>query len=474
MKLRPFQAKAIEEIRAEYAKRLRAVLFVLSTGGGKTFTFCHVAENAAAKGNRVCIIVHRKRLLKQASRALESMGLRHGIIAGGFSENREQIQVASIQTLIGRVRKDPDRYKFDLLIPDEAHHSTSPTFMELFALMPSARILGVTATPARTDGQGLGRHVGGIFDAMVEGPTMRELIAMDYLVQPVCYGPTSVDMSGVKTVAGDYDQKEAEKRENVPAITGSAVEHYRKHVNGQPAVAFCATVKHAQDVASDFCAAGIRAKAIDGSMEGDEIDAIIRELETGMIQVLTSCDVVSEGFDLPAISAAFLLHKTKSIIKFLQWVGRALRPSPGKTEALIFDHVGNCEIHGLPEEDREWSLDGDKKKQAASSKSQSAPPVRRCETCYHQFSPSISHCPRCGTFYEVKARKIEQRDGELERLDAEKLAEIRKKKALLVEIATATSLDQLMQIQQRHGYKNGWAYQKWHKTKRYHQKNEAA
>lgn len=468
IKLRPYQEKAVAELRAGYARLKRAMLFVLPTGGGKTFTFCFVAMGAAAKGNRVVILVHRKRLLKQAAKSLAAMGIPHGIIAPGYQQNGELIQVASIQTLIGRVRKDPQRYRFDLLIPDEAHHATSPTFKELFALMPDAKLLGVTATPQRTDGQGLGAHAGGVFDGMVVGPSMRELIDMGMLVEPIVYAPPGqADMTGARSTAGDFNQADAEERVNKPTITGSAVEHYRKLCDGQPAVAFCVSVKHAEAVAADFRAAGYRAASIDGSMDEDECERLIAALASGELQVLTSCDMISEGFDLPAIACAILLRPTQSVIRYLQEVGRALRPSGDKACAIVLDHVGNVLRHGFPDDDRDWSLDGRKKKKRklGDNDEDKPPAVRQCETCSHSFKPPLAVCPRCGAPYETKAREIKELDGELERFDAAKLADARRKKALKAEIAQADSLDALMQIGAREGYKGGWAYKRWHLRK---------
>jgi superfamily II DNA or RNA helicase len=466
MKLRPYQERGVTEIRGEYAKGRRAPLYVLSTGGGKTYTFCYVAQAAAAKGNRVCILVHRKRLLKQASRSLASMGIEHGVIAPGFSATPDDIQVASIQTLMNRIKKHPERHHFDLLIPDEAHHATSSSWRELFTLLPQAKILGVTATPARTDGQGLGVTAGGIFDAMVIGPSMRELIDMGNLVEPVLYAPPGdLDMSGVKVTKGEYEARETEERIGKSKIVGDAIKYYGEMCKGQPAAVFTITVDEAKRVAAKFNEAGYRAVSIDGTMEDDEIDQAILDLETGKVQVLVSCDMVSEGFDLPAIAAAFLLCPTKSIIKYLQQIGRSLRPSPGKDHALIFDHVGNCFVHGLPDEEQDWTLNGKPKRKRGTRVVEPVQAVRQCDGCYAVFKPA-SHCPKCGKEQFAGGRKISEVDGELEKMNAEKIAAERKKRALRIEIAMATSMDELRQIALREGYATGWAYHKWHARKR--------
>jgi DNA repair protein RadD len=462
VQLRPYQQTAITELRQAYASGFNAPLFVLPTGGGKTFTFAYIAANAAAKGNSVCILVHRKRLLKQASASLDAMGIEHGIIAPTFPSTKHLIQVASIQTLTGRIRKSPDAYRFDFLIPDEAHHATSPTWKALFDSLPNARILGVTATPQRTDGRGLNE----VFDHMVVGPSMRDLIDMGNLVEPIVYAPpTQLDMSGVRTIGGDYDQGETAKRVDKPVITGSAIEHYRKLCDGQRAVVFCVTVEHAKHVAADFRAAGYAAKSIDGTLDDDECNQAIQDLTDGRLQVLTSCDMVSEGFDLPSIACAILLRPTKSIIRFLQEVGRALRPAAGKQHAIILDHVNNVKHFGMPDDDRDWSLSGKPKKSRATQDADKPPPVSQCEGCYAVFKPAPC-CPNCGREVTIKGRKLKEIEGELEQVNAAVLAEARRKKQLQIEIAQATSLNTLMQIGLREGYQSGWAYKRWHARRR--------
>lgn len=447
MPLRPYQDDAVSRLRESYAAGRRAPLFVLPTGGGKTFVFSYIAQNAVERGNRVCILVHRQELLLQASRSLTAMGVAHGLIAPGHIRTTHRVQVASVQTL-GR-RLGTGSYDFDLLIVDEAHHAAAGTWKRITAAMPSAKLLGVTATPVRGDDQGLSS----VFDDLIEGPSMRQLIELGFLVRPVVYAPpTQFSLDGVRKRGGDFDQRQLAERMDKPTITGSAVDHYRKLCNGEPAVVFCASVAHANHVAEQYRAAGYRAKAVDGNMPDSERKNAIEGLGDGSLQVLTSCDIISEGTDIPVISAAILLRPTQSLGLYLQQVGRALRPAPGKDRAIILDHVGNVLRHGMPDEDRDWSLDGIPRR--AKGANDNTFPVKQCEVCFAVFRPSLV-CPQCGHIHQPKERKIEVTDGELTEIteaQAEALKAERKR-----EIGRARTLEALEEVARRRNYKPGWA-----------------
>jgi DNA repair protein RadD len=450
MQLRPYQADAVAQLRAAYSSGKRAPLFVLPTGGGKTFVFSFVANNATARGKRVCILVHRQELLLQASRSLTAIGVKHGLIAPGHVQNQEAVQVASVQTLGRRIARQ--RFNFDLVIIDEAHHAVAGTWKRLIEAMPAARILGVTATPVRSDGKGLSD----VFDHLVFGPSVESLIDMGFLVRPVVYAPpTALDMSGVRVRGGDFDQRDVADRMDKPTITGDAVKHYTRLCPGKPAIAFCASVAHAQHVAEQFKASGYSARSVDGTMLDSERRQAIADLGNGRLQVLTSCDIVSEGTDVPVVEAAILLRPTQSTGLYLQQVGRALRPAPGKDRAIILDHVGNCLRHGLPDDHREWSLDGAPR--SARSKSDDEPDVtvKQCEKCFAVFKPSLV-CPQCGHVHAAKAREIRETEGELQEVDPALLRAQQKR-----EVGQARTLEALIEVAKRRGYKIGWAHQIW-------------
>lgn len=446
--LRPYQAAAVAAVRAAYAAGRRAPLLVLPTGGGKTTIFSYVTASAAEKGRCVYLIAHRAELVKQIAMTLARFGTRHRIVAPGpivrqcqveqfkafgrtFVDQQARVFVASVQTLVKRLDDYPAP---DLIVIDEAHHLTlESTWGRVVSAFPAARLLPVTATPCRLDGKGLGVGAGGFADEMVMGPTMRELIEAGFLSRYRIFAPpNALDLSGVRTRMGDYAKEQLATAVDKPSITGDAVQHYKRLADGKRAVAFCVSVGHAQHVAAEFAAAGVPAEFLDGTLDAVERDRIIKRFEAGETLVLSSCDIISEGFDLPAIEAAILLRPTQSLSLYIQQVGRALRTYPGKVEALILDHVGAVVTHGLPDEEREWSLDGVKPKKRSESHAQDTPDVSicTCPKCFTIHRPEPA-CPTCGHVYPKRERRVAQTDGQLVELGAEQLEKLRRQRRMM-------------------------------------------
>jgi superfamily II DNA or RNA helicase len=405
MILRPYQVHDVAAIRSAYAAGQRAPLYVAPTGSGKTVLFSHVTQGAVAKGNRIMVLTHRQELVGQISRTFTEIGVDHGYVVSDRPMNQAPLaQIASVQTLVRRLGKiiPPD-----LIIIDEAHHSNAGSWKAVTSHFKDSKLLGVTATPERLDGKGLSE----IFSTLIRGPEVSDLIEQGYLSKPVYFCPPGgADMNGVHAVAGDFNKHEANDVVDKPKIVGCAVDHYRKICPGVPAIAFCISVKHAQHVAEAFSAAGYLSDCIDGTLSDADRRDRVQALATGRLNVLTSCEIVSEGFDLPVAGAAILLRPTQSLALHLQQIGRVLRPAPGKTRAVILDHVGNLMRHGFAEEQRDWSLEGYTKKRRA--KEEPVAPLSQCPTCY-AIHPPAPVCPNCQHVYEVKSRKIEQVNGEL-------------------------------------------------------------
>ena len=447
--LRPYQQKAEKEIREAYRSGARAPLFVLPTGGGKTHTFTSIATKAAEKGNRTLIVVHRSYLWQQASNKLNSIGAAHGIISPSESLTHDKIQVASIDTLIRRFNKIKPP---DLIIFDEAHHVVKNNkWGKVVEEFPEARILGVTATPIRTNGQGLGVNSGGFFDKLIMGPQIYEMMP-DYIAPFKLYAPDlGVDLSNVKRIGGDYEKNDLLKQLDKKVITGYATEHYKKICHGIPAIAFCVSVEHAVHVAEEFNRAGITAAAVSGKDPEHRRKFLFEGLASGIFKVLCSCDLVSEGFDVPVCGAAICLRPTQSTGLCLQQWGRTTRPAPGKEFAYIIDHVGNYLRHGAPDSHRDWTLDGmsggrDGKKEIAIG-------IRTCKKCFivHKTSPV---CPSCGYQYGVNDKTPEQIEGELVEI---KLAEIKSKKEKRMEQGMCKTLEDLELFAEQNGYNEFWA-----------------
>jgi superfamily II DNA or RNA helicase len=255
-------------------------------------------------------------------------------------------------------------------------------------------------------------------------------------------------------IGGDFDRSEIDDLIDTPKITGDAVEHYLRFCKNQRAVAFCNSVAHAQNVANRFSAAGIPSASIDGTLDPEVRKQRVEDLTSGKILVLTSCELISEGFDLPTVNAAILLRPTRSLSMHLQQLGRSLRPFPGKTHATILDHVGNCLRLGLAEQEREWDLEGREKRKAKSSLVE----TKQCSKCFAIFAGTV--CPQCGAQREIATRKIQEIDGELQRLSIEDISKKRR------EEAKCKTLDDFRALAAKRGYKPGWAYFRWQNRKR--------
>lgn len=450
--LRPYQETAIASVRDAFRRNVKRALLVMPTGSGKTICFSYLASVVAAKGKRITIVAHREELLDQISRTLSDFGVGHSYIAANRPcDPRHPVQVASVQTLVRRLDRYPEP---DLLIPDEAHHAVATTSHgRVIAAYSNSYVLGVTATPWRLSGEGLGDS----FQEMILGPTPRELIDLGALCNYRAFIPSQLDTSGMHVRGGDFVREEAAAKMDKPTITGNAVEHYRKLSHQKPAVAFCVRVDHAEHVAEQFRNDGYSAVSIDGSMrksDPSKLKAIIRDFERrdGSVHVLVSCDLVSEGFDVPGIETAILLRPTQSLSLYLQQVGRAFRPSPGKEYATILDHCGNLMQHGLPDDDREWTLDSVKR--SKKPKSEDAMNVKVCKFCFAAIRSVQVKCPQCGNVVAIKERKIAHQDGELVEVDKEALRREAKKQQ-----GQAKSFDELVALGTERGYKNpyGWA-----------------
>lgn len=449
--LRPYQSRATEDCRAAYRQGQRAVVLVMPTGAGKTMTASTVVHGAAAKGNPTWWLTHRRELASQASQTFHSLGIPHGTVqAGHVSDPYAMVQVASIQTIARRIKDLPPP---NLIVFDETHHIGAATWDHLFHAFPAAKILGLTATPWRLDGQGLGRW----FGTMVEGPTTAELIAEGSLSEYRLFAPATPDLSGVATAAGDYQRGALAKAMDKPQIVGDAIGHYRRLCSGRRAVVFAAGVENSRHIVDQFRSAGIPAEHVDGAMDNVERDAAVDRFRRGETLVLSNSDLFGEGFDVPAIEAAILLRPTKSLSLYLQQVGRALRPAPGKSEAIILDHAGNSLTHGLPDDAREWSLEDRERKKRAEAPSVA---VRQCGECFFVYRPA-PRCPQCGHVAQVAKREIEVVEGTLAEVDQVAMKRIERR-----EEAACHTLADWQALAAKRGYKSGWAFHRYQARQR--------
>lgn len=407
-------------------------------------------RNAEARGYKAWFNVHRIELVRQSVATLTSAaGLDVGVVAPGFQGNRHlPVQVCSIATLRHRrsLLEAPN-----LIVWDEAHHCAAKTWADIHEAYPRAVHVGLSATPERLDGTGLGRW----FNEIIVGPSVAWLIEHDYLSDYRLYAPKPPDLSGVHTVAGDYNRKELTAAMNLSAstVTGDVITHYQRYAKDKRMVLFAWSIESSMMLAERFRSAGIAAEHVDGTTDASTREGAMERFKAGETKVLANVDLFSEGVDVPAIEAVALLRPTQSLALYMQQVGRALRPAIGKTHAIILDHAGNCQRFGLPDDERTWSLEGRKRSKTGDY----AVPIRQCPRCFAVSSAAADTCRACGFKFVAMPREIEQVEGELSEVEAAKL----QREQRLQEQGEAKSLDDLMKLARLRGYKNPekWAHQ---------------
>jgi DNA repair protein RadD len=462
IELRAYQLHDIERLRAAFAGGAKAICYQLPTGAGKTVVFADIIRRVVATGHRIAVLVHRRELVHQASHKLTIAGVEHGIIGANLDRNHDaRVLIMAVQSAIRRLDRLP---RIDFVVVDECAHSVSPTWTRVLGLWPEAWKLGTTATPSRLDGRGLGIEAGGPFDALVVGATIPELQAGGYLAQTRVFVPSRlIDTKGVRRLGGDFQADELEQVARV--VTGDAVREYRAHADHQSAIAFGCTVAHAESVAAAFRTAGYRAGCAHGGLSMVERDALIQGLATGEVEVLTSCDLISEGLDTPSVGAVILLRPTQSLALSLQQIGRGMRPAPGKDHLTVLDHSGNCLTHGRPELERIWDLAGAPRGNGGQT------PGWRCEDCgcFNHLKADV--CEECGRARPVpKPTRVPPREvfGNLRELGPEAYAPAGSPGDLarLLRMPYRTFLSKPRTEQElrayavAHDYKPGWV---WHR-----------
>lgn len=449
LNLRPYQSDLVDRARAAMRQGARRVLIQAPTGAGKTALTAHMLANAVERGKRAWFLVHRVELLRQSVTAfVESADIHTGIIAAGFpAEPAAPVQVCSVQTLVRRLSSlQPP----DFVVFDECHHIASKSWQTVADALPQAFHVGLSATPQRLDGRGLAPF----FDALVGGPSTADLIAQGWLSPYRLYAPSTPKLTGIHTVAGDYNKHELGAAMDTSTVVGDAVSHYRAHCPTARALVFAWSVDASTQIAQQFRNAGIVALHVDGDTPAYERQVAMNAFRSGDVRVICNVDLFGEGLDVPALDAVFLLRPTQSLGLYLQQVGRGLRPAAGKTSVAIFDHVNNWERHGLPDDARAWSLDGRTKKPNACE-----PSGKRCLKCFGVASAGCKTCPYCGTPFLVQSREVEQVDGVLAEANLDESRALRSQASALGH--QCRSLADFRELGKRLGYKAGWAWVQW-------------
>ena len=415
MNLRPYQTTALLEL----ASKKGNTLLVLPTGAGKTVVFTRAAIDHSGY---VCVIAHRQELVSQIALSFARTATRHRIISPDcvireclhdqiqavgthFYDPGSTLTVASVDSLLarsGRLGNWPGLVS--LWILDEAHHALPDNkWGRALAMFPNAAGLGVTATPLRADGKALS----GVFNELIVGPSVGELIRDGYLSS---YRIIAPPFDAGQLVAGQHEF--TQKSVEASKITGDVVSCYLRHAVGRSALVFCTSVSHSTDLCDRFNSIGVPAAALDAKTPGHVRSAVINRFRGREILVLLNVDLFAEGMDVPDLDAVIMARPTMSLGLYRQQFGRALRVSPGKSSALIIDHVGNVLRHGLPDMPIPWSLDGGRPSSRILS------PLRACAECCGVYERLHRVCPFCGYYPEPESRSMpEHVDGDLLELD---------------------------------------------------------
>lgn len=395
-------------------RRHKSVLMQSATGTGKTVMASYMMQQAHGKGSRCIFVVPRRELLRQTAKTLDGYRIPYGCIAAGYTDNPfARIRLATSGTLARRLDTIAPP---NILFVDECHFGGGDIDRIIkWAKDGGAWVIGLSATPWKLSGKGLGDW----FDDMVQGPQIKWLIDNKRLSDYRLFAPNRPDLSKIKTTAGDYNKGQLDDMMTADRVLiGNAVKHYREHAMGRLNVAFGTSVKHAEIIAQSFRDAGIPAAHVSGAMDDDEIARRVKAFARRELLVLANCSLLTFGFDLAAAAGVDVtvesmsdLSPTQSLSLQMQKNGRVLRMKD--YPALIFDHSGNVDRHGLPDADRQWNLAGRDKKKGNSERTE---PTRQCECCYFVDRPKPV-CANCGHVFPVKAREIEQIEGELIEVD---------------------------------------------------------
>jgi DNA repair protein RadD len=398
--LRDWQAEAQEKVREAIRQGAKNILVVAPTGGGKTIWAAHTINAAVEKGNRAAFVVDRINLVNQTSEVFSSFGLDHGVIQSThvMYAPHKRIQVCSAQTLARRAWPDAQ-----LIVIDEAH-TISETAKKRLSQRNSIAI-GLTATPFT---KGLGK----LYDAVVNVTTTNRLIEDGILAKYRIFAAQEPDMTGVKVVAGEWEEKETAKR--ALQVVGHCVTEYVKHGQGKKFICSAVNTAHVEELHRQFMQAGIHCAAYTYKVSDGEREEIVKEFRKpdSYIRGLITVTAATKGFDVPDVGVVIMARPLrKSLAEHIQFFGRGLRAHADKEHCIVLDHSGNCTRFW-----KEWNqffesgavdLDSGEKKKAAQKPDNDDDSISmiKCPSCkhLHQAQP---FCPNCGHEYPKRSQVV--------------------------------------------------------------------
>lgn len=442
MKLRDYQDTFLNQLRLKLSKT-KNILSVLPCGAGKTVLFAYIANNHIKlnDNNEVWFIVHRRELIDQAKSTFEE-----------FNIQSDRIKIFMVQSLSNMIKKGLELKEPTMIIFDESQHCTSNTWLRIINSYPKAYKIGLTATPCRLDGTGLGN----VFDEMLVGVSAKYLINNGYLAPYDYYAPKlSINAQDLKIKGSDYDSTYTTELFEKSKIYGDVVSNYIRLAKGRKSILYAPSIEFSNKICVEFQSYGINAVHFDGNTPSKERDRIIKDFRDGKIDILSNVDLIGEGFNVPDCECCLLLRPTMSLGLYIQQSMRCMRFKENK-RAIIIDYVGNCFRHGLPDDDREWSLKG--KMKCLNESADKDIISRECNKCHRVYSGIAPICPYCGNDNHKTRKQIEQE----EQAELEKITKIEKKNKRK-EVGMTKSLEDLVKLGKSRGYSNPyyWARCVW-------------
>jgi superfamily II DNA or RNA helicase len=448
----PHQTTGLAQIEAAFAAGRCAPLFVGPTGSGKTVIETELMRRTVAAGRRVLCLAPRRELIAQICDKLDAVGVEHGVILAGADERAglaAAAHVASVDTLTSRVlrRQSLILPTYDLVLFDEAHLSLTLPRQRLLNEWPAARRVGFTATPTRLDG----RPLGVLYDEIIEPATTADLVAQGYLARARYFSWPTPDLRSVRTRAGDYNLADLELVMNRAPLLADVVATWLQHASDRRTIVYAVSIAHAIALAEAFRREGVVAEHVDAGTPAPVRTATFARFRAGTTQVLTNCFLAAYGFDLPALSCVVLARPTKSLMLYLQMIGRGLRIADGKHDCLVLDHSGAVHRHGFATDERVWTLSGRTALVPSPARAKRTREAKECPAC-HAIWMDGATCPECGYVLRPKGRLVETLDGELVELAAGEAPEVQDRAVFYAELRGYAA---------EHHFKTGWAAHKF-------------
>jgi len=456
--LRQYQKDVLNDLIRANKKGYKKIILQAATGAGKTVMAAALVNYFTKNNLKVLFLAHRRELITQASDKLDQSDIRHGIIMASIKSSKlEDVQIASIDTLRARAinAKKMSLPDADVIFIDECHRSLSNTYLNLIKEYSNSLLIGLTATPVRGNGDGLG----GIYDHMVCAPSIKELTKQGSLVDVTYYSPSVPDLKGIGVIGGDFNSKSLNERMDQPKLVGDIATTWKHLAKGKQTIVFASGVKHSKNIMESFKSMGITAAHLDGKTGTEERERILKDFNSRKIMVICNCMVLTEGFDAPCAEVCILARPTKSLGLYIQMIGRVLRPHKSKKEAIVIDHSGAVYINGFVDDDHKWDLTkGIVRERAEREERKKEDSVIVCEGCFRTYSGS-NICPSCGKIHQPKSEYVAFLDSQLGLVN--KKTRVMEAKEQYGDDFREVFFEELLGLAAIKDYNKGWAEHKY-------------